>query len=96
MRRTILLLAVTFAALAALSGAAWAVPAGCVGEECIGTEGDDTIYGNEGEDYLYGGDGDDHLYGLGSGSGWDYLDGGYGDDTILGGRERIEPQLLTP
>lgn len=92
-------LATMLATLVALGGAAWAVPAGqpCVGNECVGTEGNDTIYGSEGGDYLYGGSGgDDHLYGLGSGSGWDYLDGGYGDDTILGGRERIEPQLLTP
>jgi len=92
MRRTTMLAAAMLATLVALGGAAWAVPAGppCVGDECLGTSGNDTIYGHdEGGDYLYGGSGgDDHLYGLGNGSleSWDYLDGGPGgDDVIFGG-----------
>ncbi len=84
-----MLAAAMLATLVALSGAAWAVPAGCVGDECVGTEGNDTIYGSESGDYLYGGSGgDDHLYGLGNGSleSWDYLDGGPGgDDHLYGG-----------
>lgn len=78
MRRTIMLLAATMAALVMSSGVAFAV-------NKIGTAGPDTLRGTNKADNLLGKGGNDILFGLG---GRDNLLGGPGKDILLGGNER--------
>lgn len=62
-----------------------------VGQNLIGTGGDDIMLGQGGNDTFYGRGGNDRLYGQGGndwldgGDGRDTLDGGDGDDVLIGG-----------
>ncbi len=55
---------------------------GPIGEELVGSDGDDVLVGGPDDDRIAGGAGDDTLIGAG---GDDILDGGPGNDTLDGG-----------
>lgn len=66
-----------------LNGTAFEIALATLGEQNVGTSGNDTISGTEENDTLNGGNGNDILDG---GAGNDILDGGAGDDTYIFGR----------
>lgn len=66
-----------------LNGTAFEIALATLGEQNVGTSGNDIISGTEENDTLNGGNGNDILDG---GAGNDTLDGGAGDDTYIFGR----------
>ena len=75
-----------------LNGTAFEIALATLGEQNVGTSGNDTISGTDSNDTLYGLAGNDMLSGkngndtLIGGAGNDILDGGAGDDTYIFGR----------
>ena len=75
-----------------LNGTAFEIALATLGEQNVGTSGNDTISGTDSNDTLYGLSGNDMLSGkngndtLIGGAGNDILDGGAGDDTYIFGR----------
>jgi Ca2+-binding RTX toxin-like protein len=85
LKRAVILLAATLAALVLASGVALAATVACqAGPDCLGTKKADTLLGSAGDDDVFGRGGADTLKGRG---GSDYLLGQGGRDTLLGGTD---------